>query len=276
MARLATARISSHRRPSSHRGSGARAGCLQHGEVLLAREVLSYMTSAGIPPSAHSFTTLLHAAASRRRLTATPHTGRGEATKSGAAFALLLRQLAAAASRPPQAAAVPGEGGGGGGALDAAVELLRKRAALEEFLQREGAEGSDAGLDAAPAAPLPGAVRRAVSGLVASDGGAAHRSAAGAPSPPARLAESLAAAPQPFLVEGGGVGPPSDELRAVFAVFGEMRASGVSPDRAAFNALVHACAREGDVPRAEGAFGEMVAAGIGPDAISYTCLLKAC
>jgi len=55
-----------------------------------------------------------------------------------------------------------------------------------------------------------------------------------------------------------------------------MKASGIAPDRAAFNALIDACASVGDVARAEGAFGELCAAGILPDAISYTCIIKAC
>ena len=54
-----------------------------------------------------------------------------------------------------------------------------------------------------------------------------------------------------------------------------MRASGVYPDRAAYNALINACSSAADVPRATGAFGEMVAAGIKPDVISYTSLIKA-
>jgi len=58
-------------------------------------------------------------------------------------------------------------------------------------------------------------------------------------------------------------------------VFNEMQGSGVTPDCAAYNALINACARAGDVPRAEGAFGQMVAAGITPDVISYTSLIKA-
>ena len=55
-----------------------------------------------------------------------------------------------------------------------------------------------------------------------------------------------------------------------------MEDAGISPDLAAFNALIDACASAGDVPRAEGAFGELNAAGLVPDAISYTSLIKAC
>ena len=64
--------------------------------------------------------------------------------------------------------------------------------------------------------------------------------------------------------------------QAVFTVFAEMRAAGIAPDLAAFNALINACAQVGDLARAEGAFGELCAAGLSPDAISYTCIIKAC
>ena len=80
--------------------------------------------------------------------------------------------------------------------------------------------------------------------------------------------------PQPFLSTAEM--PPSPELRPVFRIFSEMRAAGIRPDRAAFNAMINACARVGDIPRADGAFAEMRAAGIEPDTISYASLLKAC
>jgi pentatricopeptide repeat protein len=85
---------------------------------------------------------------------------------------------------------------------------------------------------------------------------------------------SRGSAVQPFLADSAE--PPHEALRSVFTVFSEMKAAGVVPDRAAFNALIDACASVGDVARAEGAFGELCAAGITPDAISYTCLIKAC
>ena len=55
-----------------------------------------------------------------------------------------------------------------------------------------------------------------------------------------------------------------------------MKASGIAPDRAAYNALIDACASAGDVARAEGAFGELCGAGIAPDVVSYTGIIKAC
>ena len=70
--------------------------------------------------------------------------------------------------------------------------------------------------------------------------------------------------------------PVPDALVPVFAVFREMRDAKIAPDRAAYNALIDACASAGDVARAEGAFGELLASGITPDAISYTCIIKAC
>jgi len=70
--------------------------------------------------------------------------------------------------------------------------------------------------------------------------------------------------------------PAAAALQAVFTVFTEMRAAGIAPDLAAFNALINACASVGDVSRAEGAFVELCAAGLSPDAISYTCIIKAC
>ena len=86
---------------------------------------------------------------------------------------------------------------------------------------------------------------------------------------------------QPFLSSEAAasskpVAAASDTLQAVFTVFTEMRAAGVAPDLAAFNALINACASVGDVSRAEGAFGELCAAGLSPDTISYTSLIKAC
>ena len=81
---------------------------------------------------------------------------------------------------------------------------------------------------------------------------------------------------QPFLAETRLGAKPPEALQAVYTVFTEMRASGIAPDLAAFNALINACASVGDVPRAEGAFGELCAAGLTPDAISYTCIIKAC
>ena len=59
-------------------------------------------------------------------------------------------------------------------------------------------------------------------------------------------------------------------------MFGEMRKHGVRADRAAYNALINACAEAGDAARAEGALGQMTRAGLTPDVISYTSLIKAC
>ena len=54
-----------------------------------------------------------------------------------------------------------------------------------------------------------------------------------------------------------------------------MRKHGVRADRAAYNALINACAEAGDAARAEGALGQMTRAGLTPDVISYTSLIKA-
>ena len=69
----------------------------------------------------------------------------------------------------------------------------------------------------------------------------------------ADLASDLERAPQPFLADAAA--PAAPELQRVFGIFGQMRQLGVPADRAAYNALINACARAGDVPRAEGAFG---------------------
>ena len=51
--------------------------------------------------------------------------------------------------------------------------------------------------------------------------------------------------------------PTRPPPRQVFAVFGEMRKHGVRADRAAYNALINACAEAGDAARAEGALGQV-------------------
>jgi len=109
---------------------------------------------------------------------------------------------------------------------------------------------------------LPRAVRRVWSGLVSSGAAAAalgdaapHIGATPPDSTSSSTASSYAsssssssaataasAVAPPFLFEGVAA-PASPELQRVFSVFGEMRVSGVAPDRAAFNALIHACAR---------------------------------
>jgi len=44
----------------------------------------------------------------------------------------------------------------------------------------------------------------------------------------------------------------------VFLLFGEMRARGVEPDRAAYNALMEACARAGAVDKCAGVLNDLV------------------
>jgi pentatricopeptide repeat protein len=47
-------------------------------------------------------------------------------------------------------------------------------------------------------------------------------------------------------------------LVQVFLLFGEMRARGVEPDRAAYNALMEACARAGAVDKCAGVLNDLV------------------
>jgi len=47
-------------------------------------------------------------------------------------------------------------------------------------------------------------------------------------------------------------------LVQVFLLFKEMRARGVEPDRAAYNALMEACARAGAVDKCAGVLNDMV------------------
>lgn len=157
--------------------------------------------------------------------------------------------------------------------VSAAIEAARDRIAAAPHAAVAGADERAAGAVAdavadadADASSVAAAETSGVSlgGAAAAATGAWEKGAGGGAS----------ASPQPFLAEAGQ--PASPELQRAFQVFNEMRASGVAPDRAAFNALMDVCARAGDVARAEGAFGEMAAAGIKPDVISYTSLLKAC
>ncbi|GKY95968.1 hypothetical protein MPSEU_000557300 [Mayamaea pseudoterrestris] len=64
-------------------------------------------------------------------------------------------------------------------------------------------------------------------------------------------------------------------LLKVFLVFQEMKSSGVQPDLASFNALLRACARVGDVNRAEKVLREILAANLVPDDTTWRQLLCA-
>ena len=222
------------------------SGCLQQGEVLLAREVLQYMTSVGLQPTAHQFTALL-----------------ADAASGSAAFACLLRQLTTGqltggtpllqplpttitAPPPSSSPSTPSS------SADATSSTTTTSAQQKEDAA-EAVKAADLQAMRELDADLVELVERELDADLESD---------------------LERAPQPFLADSAK--PPAPELRRVFGIFGQMRALGVPADRAAYNALINACARAGDIPRAEGAFSEMLAAGINPDAISFSSLIKAC
>jgi leucine-rich PPR motif-containing protein len=67
-----------------------------------------------------------------------------------------------------------------------------------------------------------------------------------------------------------------DKIYRVFLAFHEMKAQGIQPDLPAYNALIHSCAKAGDLQRAMQVLDEMVnEQGIEPDVITYTSLIKA-
>jgi len=166
----------------------------------------------------------------------------GPSARNAAATSCLLRQLASS--------------------LDDAVEpsLLDEAAAMQRAVA--AARGSWLGDDAAGAEDGGEAAAEAE----AEEEAAAWEEAA------ARWEEQ---APPPAFLQHV-VGEMSPQLQPVFDVFAQMNASAIVPDRAAFNALINACAVAADVARAEAAFGAMIEAGIAPDEISYSSLIKAC
>ncbi len=221
------------------------SGCVQQGDVPAAREVLQHMASLKLRPSVHAYTALLARAADAR-------SSAGGAQRA-AATDCLLKQMSQAypdVSRQPS--------------------TFRESLGSRTSPPLDGPTAATATPDSAaaaanvtPARPVRPAVSAPSSELEGASGGARQDAE-----------ETSTWAPQPFLADA--TRPPSDALRNVFAVFGAMRrATGLSPDLAAFNQLINSCAKEGDVARAEGAFGEMVAAGIAPDTISYNSLIKA-
>ena len=62
-------------------------------------------------------------------------------------------------------------------------------------------------------------------------------------------------------------------LLKVFLVFQEMKATGAVPDLACFNAVLRACARAGDLTRAEQVLDQIHAAGLIPDDITWRQIL---
>jgi pentatricopeptide repeat protein len=166
----------------------------------------------------------------------------GPSARNAAATSCLLRQLASS--------------------LDDAVEpsLLDEAAAMQRAVA--AARGSWLGDDGAGAEDGGEAAAEAE----AEEEAAAWEEAA------ARWEEQ---APPPAFLQHV-VGEMSPQLQPVFDVFAQMNASAIVPDRAAFNALINACAVAADVARAEAAFGAMIEAGIAPDEISYSSLIKAC
>lgn len=63
-------------------------------------------------------------------------------------------------------------------------------------------------------------------------------------------------------------------LLQVFLVFQEMKAAGATPDLACYNALLRACARSGDVARANSVLHQIQAAGLDPNDTSWRQLLQ--
>ncbi|KAL1521544.1 hypothetical protein AB1Y20_021203 [Prymnesium parvum] len=284
-------------------------GFLQQGEVLLAREVLQHMAKAGHRPGAVAFTALLTSASKLgpkaphsagvacllRQMLAAEYPSAGDDKQLGGKTSSLLdRSLRLLDERKLEGWRAGEEARGGEqfdktlGVVDALLlarvkpthamwerlfEHVGSRSQLEQALARCERSAVDAArLDCVSAARE----------RVASD---------------ERAAVPSGRVHQPFLSDSDS--PPKPELVRAFQacrptlarsddrqmaaacrrarqVFNEMRASGISPDRAAYNALINACSSAGDIARAEGAFGEMVAAGIKPDVISYTSLIKAC
>jgi pentatricopeptide repeat protein len=64
-------------------------------------------------------------------------------------------------------------------------------------------------------------------------------------------------------------------LLKAFLVFQEMKAAGASPDLACYNALLRACARAGDVNRAQNVLKQILASGLEPNDTSWLQLVRA-
>lgn len=64
-------------------------------------------------------------------------------------------------------------------------------------------------------------------------------------------------------------------LLKVFLVFQEMKAAGASPDLACYNALLKACARAGDIVRAQGVLDQLRADGLDPNDTTWRHLVTA-
>ena len=66
----------------------------------------------------------------------------------------------------------------------------------------------------------------------------------------------------------------SNQIMKVFLVFQEMKAAGAEPDIAAYNALLLACSRAGDVERAKDVLRRLKSDGLDPNDTSWGHLLK--
>lgn len=66
----------------------------------------------------------------------------------------------------------------------------------------------------------------------------------------------------------------STQILNVFLVFQEMKAAGAEPDIAAYNALLLACSRAGDVERAKDVLSRLKSEGLDPNDTSWMHLLK--
>jgi len=65
-----------------------------------------------------------------------------------------------------------------------------------------------------------------------------------------------------------------ENLFRIFLVFQEMQSSGVQPDLCAYNTLLDACGRAGEVEKAMEVFKRLVSEGLEPDYVTYTTLIK--
>ena len=217
------------------------SGCLQQGEVLLAREVLQYMTSVGLRPTAHSFTALL-----------------ADAASGSAAFACLLRQL------------MTGQLTGGTPLTDMPTEQQSAANAPADGATVLGPASADADVSGAAAAV------RGVTDLERDLDADLELDLERAPQP---FLADTAKPPAPELQRVFGIfgqmrslGVPADraaynalinacaragDLTRAEGAFGEMVAAGISPDAISFSSLIKACAVAGDATRAEEIWLEM-------------------
>merc|ERR1719265_636736 len=59
-------------------------------------------------------------------------------------------------------------------------------------------------------------------------------------------------------------------------LLGEISSLGLKPDGVSFNSVIHACARQGNIKRAEHWLRKMQESGIEPNVISFNVIIDAC